>query len=265
MGLVTGANAADEFRYQVFRSKFPRDEAGQLEISRAGVAYRSDNGKTKLQIRLVDILEADLSDPKAIRLETYDVVKRRLTGRRTHTFRLREGKHDEVLVRFLVDSIPRPVIGSYGSASSGAFEIWAYHRHRLGGCHGKLQISAENIRFASENPEDSRTWLYIDMETIGTMTPFHFRVTTLAETYNFDLKERLPEGAYRLAWQQLYRLPAGVSVPAALGGPASVSPRIPSTPSRTSQGAIKEAATGSAHHHPAVALASRPKSRVNER
>lgn len=213
MGMVMTANAADEFKYRVFRSRLRRDEPGQLEISKAGVSYRSDNGKTKLQVRLTDILEANLSDPKFIRLETYDVLKRRLTGRRTYSFRLREGKRDEALARFLADNLPRPVVGSYGSASTEAFEILAYHRHRLGGCHGKLPISADSIRFVSEKPEDSRTWLYPDMQTSGTMTPFHFRVTTLVETCNFDLKKRLPEEAYRLAWQQLYRLPAGASVP----------------------------------------------------
>lgn len=206
LSLATAANAADEFRYEVFRSKLLRDEPGQLVISNMGVSYRSDNKKTKIQIRLVDLFKADLSDPKTIRLETYDILKRRLTGRRIYTFRLREGKHDEPLARFLTDFIQRPVIGAFGTAPQPDFQVLAYHRHRLGGCHGKLQIGPGGIRFASDKPEDSRTWLYRDIDSIGSMTPLHFRVSTLAETYNFDLKERLSEAGYEYAWHRVYEL-----------------------------------------------------------
>jgi hypothetical protein len=76
----------------------------------------------------------------------------------------------------------------------------------LGGSHGTLVIGSTGIEFASQKPKDSRTWLYRDIQTIGTPDPFHFRVTTYAETFTFDLKERLPEGAYRLAWQEVYDL-----------------------------------------------------------
>jgi len=209
IGLVATAFGADEFRYPVIRGKLLKDEPGQLEISKGGLSYRSADGKTAIRVPLQDILEADLSDPKVIHIETYDILKRRLTGRRVYTFRLRDSRHDEALTRFLVDALPRPVIGAFGTASQGAFEILAYHRHRLGGCHGKLEIGADAIRFVSDRPGDSRTWLYRDVETIGNMTPFHFRVSTLVETYNFDLKDRLREDAYRLAWQHVHRLSGG--------------------------------------------------------
>src|SRR5262249_33961688 len=154
--------------------------------------YRSDNGRTTIHIAVADIREADLSDPAIVRITTYDILKRRLTGRRIHTFWLRDSKHEEALTRFMVDTLKRPVIGAYGTAEEGSLEIPAYHRHRLGGCHGTLQIGSGSIRYVTANQTDSRTWLYRDMETIGSMAPFHFRVSTLVETYNFDLKERLP-------------------------------------------------------------------------
>jgi len=209
IGLVARAYGGDEFRYQVFRGKLLKDEPGQLEISKAGLSYRSDSGKTTVRIPLRDIIEADVSDPRAMRFQTYDILKRRLTGRRVYVFRLREAKNDEALTRFLVNALSRPVVGAFGTASKAAFAISAYHRHRLGGCHGRLEIGADAIRFVSDRPGDSRTWLYRDVETIGNMTPFHFRVSTLIETYNLDLKDRLIEDAYRLAWQHVYRLSCG--------------------------------------------------------
>ena len=209
IGLVVAAYGGDEFRYPVFRGKLLKDEPGQLAISKAGLLYKSDNGKTTVRVPLQDILEADVSDPRGMRFETYDILKRRLTGRRVYMFRLREAKHDEALTRFLADALSRPVVGAFGTASKEAFQIAAYHRHRLGGCHGRLEIGADAIHFITDRPGDSRTWQYRDVETIGNMTPFHFRVSTLVETYNFDLKERLIEDAYRLAWQHVYRLSGG--------------------------------------------------------
>ena len=203
--------AEDTFTYAVIRATLPRSEHGRLEISKTGISYWSDNGKTAIHVAAADIYEADLSEPAAIRITTYDLLKRRLTGRRTHIFRLPDGKHDEALTRFLVDTLARPVVGAYGAAEAGGFEIPAYHRHRLGGCHGKLEIGSGSIRFVTANKTDSRTWLYRDIDTIGSMAPFHFRVSTLLETYNFDLKERLPADAYQLAWYRLYGLKADTS------------------------------------------------------
>jgi len=41
----------------------------------------------------------------------------------------------------------------------------------------------------------SQTGKYSEIQTIGGSDPFSFRVTTLAETFTFDLKDRLAEDA----------------------------------------------------------------------
>ncbi len=201
-------HAADTFEYPVFHDHLPRKEAGQLLISDAGISYRSDHKKTVMEIPFSNVFKADVSNPKIIRVETYDIIKRRLLGRQVHVFKLRKGTHDEALARFLFGAIQRPVVGSIGPPAQPDAVIRAYHRHRLGGCHGTIHIDQRDIRFESDKPEDSRTWLYRDIETVGTMNPFHFRVSTLAETFNFDLQERLPEAAYDIASRRVYSLPA---------------------------------------------------------
>ena len=50
------------------------------------------------------------------------------------------------------------------------------------GCDGALRFDRDAIRFDSMNRKHSRTWVHADIETIGTMDPFHFRLTTYAET-----------------------------------------------------------------------------------
>ena len=203
---AVGGLSADSFEFAVFRDHLPRKEAGRLVISAVGISYRSDQQKTVIDIPLLNVFQADVSDPKVIRIETYDIAKKKLLGRQVYVFGLRGGVHDELLTRFLSKALQRPVIGAFGPAPQPEAEIRAYHRHRLGGCHGTIQIDLDAIRFLSDRPEDSRTWLYRDLETLGTMNPFHFRVSTLAETFNFDLKERLAESAYDSAVRRIYQL-----------------------------------------------------------
>ena len=205
---AAGLCAEDTFEYRVFRDHLPKKELGQLRISEAGITYRSDNGKTAIQLPLIDVLTGDVSDPKVIRIEVYDRVKRRLSGRQIHRFQLREGVHGEGLAAFLSKALQRPVVGAFELRSKPFTQLHAYHRHRIGGCHGVLHFDQEGIRFISEHLGDSRTWRYQEVETVGTMNRFHCRVSTLAETFNFDLQERLSDATYDLVTRRVYSLPS---------------------------------------------------------
>ena len=198
------AQAAVEFQFKVARSKSLRDESGQLTIGDEGITYRSDNGKTSLRFAYADIRKADLSRPNLIRLRLYDRLKRKLGGNRSYEFRLKEDVADSRLARFLIQRLERPLIGFYELAGQSSGEIPVYHRHRLRGCHGVLRIVEEGIQFVSEKSADSRSWLYQDLETIGSLRPFNLRVRSFVETYTFDLKDRVPEETYRLIWQRIH-------------------------------------------------------------
>jgi hypothetical protein len=198
------------FQYEVVRTKsLQKNEPGQLRIDTAGIEYRSANGKTSIRVPFIDLHEMDVSDPSAIRIETYEMLKRRLSGRRSYVFRLRFSRgveENDRLTQFLSERIHRPLLGSQTTAAKPEFEIPAYHRHVLNGCNGTLQITPEGIRFLSTQEDHSRTWKYSEIQTIGGSDPFSFRVTTLAETFTFDLKDRLSKEAYELVWQRVYDL-----------------------------------------------------------
>ena len=203
VAVVTGPLARGEFRYEVRRDKFWGSEAGVLTIDASGVHYRSQNEKTVLDFAFEDIREADVSDPRKVRLFSYERAKKRLARPRLYQFKILEGTTGEALAEFLAERLERPVVGAYG-IQGGAGGIPAYHRHVLGGCDGSLRFDRDAIRFDSINRKHSRTWVHADIETIGTMDPFHFRLTTYAETYNFDLKQRLSPQDYRSVWHSLY-------------------------------------------------------------
>ncbi len=203
VAVVAGPLARGEFRYEVSRDKFWGGEAGVLTIDRSGVHYRSKNEKTVLDFAFDDIREADVSDPRKVRLFSYERAKKRLARPRLYQFKILEGTTGEALAEFLVERLERPVVGAYG-IQEDATGIPVFHRHVLGGCDGSLRFDAEAIRFDSKNRKHSRTWPHADVETIGTMAPFHFRLTTYAETYNFDLKQRLTPEDYRSIWRSVY-------------------------------------------------------------
>lgn len=198
---ITAANAE---KFSVVRTRLPRNEPGELEITAEGFAYTSLSGKTNLKLPFGGIRKADLSDPNRIRIETYDRSKIRAGANRVYTFHLKGATLNDHLRRFVAEHVARPAIASYPLDSEPGYTIPAYHRNLLGGTSGTLEIGRAGIRFVSTAAKESRTWPFHDIESIGSPDPFHFRVSTYSETYTFDLKQRLPEEAYLLAWQHIY-------------------------------------------------------------
>ena len=201
---------ATTFQYDVIRQRtMQKDEPGQLRIDDSGVNYLSANDKASITLPFIDVREMDVADPSVIRIETYEMLKRKLSGHRSYVFRLRSprsAEDNDRLAEFLSERVRRPLLTSRSTASKPEFEIPAYHRHTLNGCNGTLQITPEGIRFLSTREDHSRTWMYSEIQTFGGSDPFSFRVTTLAEMFTFDLKDRLPQEAYDLVWQRVYDL-----------------------------------------------------------
>ncbi len=186
-----------------------KDEPGQLRIDGSGIEYRSAKGKTSIRVPFIEVHEMDVADPSAIRIETYEMLKRKLSGRRSYVFKLRAARtvdENDRLTQFLSERVRHPLLRSQPFTAKPEFEIPAYHRHVLNGCDGTLQITPEGIRFLSTKEDHSRTWTYSEIQTFGGTDPFSFRVSTFAETYTFDLKDRLPREAYDLIWQRVYDL-----------------------------------------------------------
>lgn len=203
-GLAAGATETDVFDLRVERLRMLRNQPGDLHIDAQGITFRSNDGKTSIMIPMQDLREADAADPRSLRFETYEVQKWNPVERREYTFRAGADAPVEELAQFLAARVHRPVVGHYGSASR--FQVPAYHRRARGGTNGVLQIGEEAIRFVSDKPADSRTWLYRAIETIGRPDSFRFRVTTNRETYIVELKSELPEAAYQFAWSKVYNL-----------------------------------------------------------
>src|SRR5215472_16296161 len=97
LSLIAGSlQAPPAFQYDVLRSRsVPKDEAGQLRIDTSGIQYRSANGKTTITLSFIDVREMNVADPSVIRIETYEMLKRKLSGQRSYVFRLRSRRSAE--------------------------------------------------------------------------------------------------------------------------------------------------------------------------
>ena len=194
----------EAFDLHVERVRTLRNQPGDLHIDAQGVTFQSKDGKANVSIKMQDLREASVADPRALRFETYEVDKWKPIERREYTFRAPPDSPLDELAQFLSGRVHRPVVGHYWDGSR--FEVAAYHRRTFGGSDGTLRIGEESIQYLSENAADARTWLYRDIETVGRPDSFRFRVTTNRETYVVELKEALPEAAYELAWSRVYNL-----------------------------------------------------------
>ena len=189
---------------KVERVRLLKNQPGNLHIDAKGITFHSLDKKTTITIPMEDLREADVADPQSLRFQAYEVQKWKPMERREYVFRAAEEAPVETLAEFLTARLHRPVVGHY--AAPAKFQVPAFHRRTRSGTHGTLEIADEAIRFVSDKPSDSRTWLYRDIETIGQPDSYAFRVTTSRETYVVELKSELPEAAYEFAWSKVYQL-----------------------------------------------------------
>jgi hypothetical protein len=87
-------------------------------------------------------------------------------------------------------------------------------RHGLGGSEGALVVGKDRIVYQSEEPGESRTWRYTDIDSIGAGGLFDLSITTLERSgwrhagpteFQFELKRALPENRYNDLWQRINR------------------------------------------------------------
>ena len=208
--LATATQLLGEFRYEVRRDKLWGGETGVLTIGEQGFAYTSENQETVIDLPYREIRKIDVGNRKTIEIWTYERAATRLTLRRKIEFDVLNGVVSDRLPGFLAERLERPVLGNWSDVPQG-FEIPAYHRHVLGGCDGTLVLGADALHYLSDQPNHDRTWSFEDIETIGSADRFDFRVSSYAETYNFDLKERLPEEDYRRLWLRIFGTPTYAS------------------------------------------------------
>jgi hypothetical protein len=61
----------------------------------------------------------------------------------------------------------------------------------FGGSNGFLRIRRQGIDYVTAQPGQSRSWRWVDLQTLSNPDPYHLFVFGYRDTYTFDLKETL--------------------------------------------------------------------------
>ena len=75
--------------------------------------------------------------------------------------------------------------------------------HGLSGYQGELLFAHDLVVFKTPAPQQSRTWRITDIGNAASADPFDLTINTREGDYRFQLKEALPESAYRALWRQV--------------------------------------------------------------
>lgn len=85
---------------------------------------------------------------------------------------------------------------------------------RTTGSEGTLAFGPDRIAYATDTPDDSRTWRYSDIDSISSSGPFQLTITTFERAmahygdrrgFNFQLKQPITEARYNELWLQIER------------------------------------------------------------
>ena len=192
---------------------------GSLVLNQDGIEYRTNHKSHSRKWSFADIKMLKLESPTKVDVMTYETSLWSLGGDRTFEFKLTEGEINKAARDFLLSRIQRPMMSSFAASEEKArFDIPARHRHRLGGCQGRIRIYSDRVVYESDQPDGSRSWRWSDIRSISREGAYQFSIVSFepqrggpTKVYNFDLKEPMSDEAYDGMWAKVNR-PARVAV-----------------------------------------------------
>ena len=179
---------------------------GTLIFSDAGVRYETKEKGRQRSWAYPDVKFFEIVSSKKIEIHSYeDQSVLRLGQDWDFVFEFTEGEIGNNLYQLLVDKSPRAVVTHVLFPGTELVqEMPVRHRHNIGGCQGVLTIAEDKIIYRTEHKGDSRIWRLKDIESFASNDPFHLRISTAFETFNFDLKLPLEEKAHEHIWNAVY-------------------------------------------------------------
>src|SRR5438093_878215 len=205
------------FTFKVRHDHWRGGCTGSLTIDEQGIEYRSEDAEHSLKWRYSDLKRIDIQSARELELLTYEDRKYRPGAERKFEFKLLEGEITDQVYRLLLNKSARPLLTRIPyKAGAIVFGVPVKHRHRVGGCQGELQFEQERVIYRTGTPGEARIWQYRDISTVGLMDSYTLRITTLLETYTFDLKLALLNQQYDFLWAKVYQLehPYPIDAPA---------------------------------------------------
>lgn len=204
---------AQEFTYKVQQDRLIGHRDGELIISTRGVEYRAKKEKDSRMWTYTDIKLLEILSSTRVRVWTYQNRKLLLGQEESLTLKIIDGQIDQQVSDFLRARITRPLVTSFTNEESESLsQMPVKHLHRLSGCQGVLKVYADRLAYEAEDGHDSRSWRWTDIRAVGRPDIDRFEVLTFEpqtggpkRSFNFILKEPLPDRTYDFIWSRVYR------------------------------------------------------------
>ncbi|RPJ56718.1 MAG: hypothetical protein EHM23_22755 [Acidobacteria bacterium] len=213
IGLLSQAKA-EETRLAVKHDHLWKSCQGVLIFDDQGVRYETKELKHARNWKYEDIQQLGI-EPKKVVVLTYQDRKLYLGKDERFTFVVTEGQVDDSLRALLESRLTRPLVSSVLPEETGVkYRIPVRHRKTVTGTQGLLEFSDHYVIYRTPDQRDSRIWKYEDLVSVGTTGPYQLRITATERTggefgggrnFVFDLKEKLPAGAYDFLWNKINR------------------------------------------------------------
>jgi|SRR5579863_1777297 len=171
---------------------FAGKDKGDLSIDAKGIEFRQQKAEP-ITIPYLEVQTFQL-DPHSFTVKTYQNRKLRL-GVAQYRFDLVQAVPPSIAAE-LATRVRRPSQNAVTNPESQGIAIAAHHRTVTGGTNGVLRFHESGIDYISSASSDSRSWRWADLQTLSAPDPYNLLVFGYRDTYNFDLKEILPQSLY---------------------------------------------------------------------
>jgi len=198
--LILAAALASAAQFAVRHKHLNGGCAGAMTVDENGVSFTGAK-KHAWSWKYEDIQELALA-PDGIRILTYKDSRLRLGKDREYNFTGKIPAED--LYALLRDRIDQRFVAAVGQAPDlPSWSLPVKHLRPIVGSEGTLAFGAEAIVYSTPARDESRTWRYSDVESIGSSGPFQLTITTLEKGFNFQLKQPITEARYNQLWLQI--------------------------------------------------------------
>jgi hypothetical protein len=200
------ASPAEPQTFQVRHEHTVGSCTGTVTFFATDIRFETKNEKHQRTWSYPDVKFFEIVSAGELEIHSYeDEGVFKLGSDRDYTFKLTQGQITNELYQLLVEKSPRAVVTKViFPGTETVQEIPVRHRHTFGGCQGVLTIAQDKVIYKTGHEGDSRIWRLKDLESFASNDPFHLRLSTAFETFNFDLKLPLQEAAYEHLWKALY-------------------------------------------------------------
>ena len=129
----------------------------------------------------------------------------------------------------LTEKIERPIRNRIPDPDAPTITVIAVRRSgHFGGSNGLLRIRLQGLDYVTTQPGQSRSWRWLDLQTLSYPDPYHLFVFGYRDSYAFDLKEPLSRKVFNHLSDEIWTHNESDM----RGGPPALAPNTPTSGGR---------------------------------